>query len=122
MPGTVLLTVKNQTRSFYYGSTHWVYGLGQDEQKNSYYLVKEDRWNYSYYVNATHMRILPDEELLPISELVPLDNKRILIDLQLQVMTAYEKNEPVFMSELASGQLKGNAEFNNSDRRVFCQL
>jgi hypothetical protein len=99
---------KKSNQIFFYGSTHWVYGLGQDEQKNSYYLVKEDRWNYSYYVNATHMRILQNEELLPISELVPLDNKRILIDLQLQVMTAYEKNEPVFMSELASGQLKGN--------------
>ena len=101
---------KKSNQIFFYGSTHWVYGLGQDEQKNSYYLVKEDRWNYSYYVNATHMRILQDEELLPISELVPLDNKRILIDLQMQVMTAYEKNEPVFMSELASGQLKGNAD------------
>ena len=100
---------KKSNQVFFYGSTHWVYGLGQDEQKNSYYLVKEDRWNYSYYVNATHMRILQDEELLPISELVPLDNKRILIDLQMQVMTAYEKNEPVFMSELASGQLKGNS-------------
>jgi len=101
---------KKSNQVFYYGSTHWVYGLGQDEQKNSYYLVKEDRWNYSYYVNATHMRIVQDEELLPISDLVPLDNKRILIDLQTQVMTAYEKNEPIFMSKLASGQLKGNSD------------
>lgn len=95
---------------FFYGSTHWVYGLGEDEQKNPYYLVKEDRWNYSYYINATHMRILQSEELLPISELVPLDDKRILINLQQQVMTAYEKNEPVFMSELASGLLTGNKD------------
>ncbi len=101
---------KKSNQVFFYGSTHWIFGLGQDEQKNIYYLVKEDRWNYSYYVNATHMRILQEEELQPISELVPLDKKQILIDLQTQVMTAFEKNEPVFMSELASGQLKGNLD------------
>ena len=103
---------KKPNQIFFYGSTHWVYGFGQDEQKNSYYLVKEDRWNHSYYVNATHMRIVQDEELLPISELIPLDNKQILIDLQSQVMIAYEKNEPVYMSELASGQLKGKTDLS----------
>ena len=101
---------KKSNQIFYYGSTHWVYGLGEDEQKIFYYLVKEDRWNYAYYVNATHMRIFQNEELLPISELVPLDGKRILINLQHQVVTAYEKNEPVFMSELASGQLTGSKD------------
>ncbi len=110
---------KKSNQIFFYGSTHWIYGLGQDEQKNFYYLVKEDRWNYSYYVNATHMRILQDEELLPISEPVPLDKKRILIDLQLQVMTAYEKNEPVFMSELSSGQLKGEVDFTTPTGEYF---
>ena len=101
---------KKSNQLFFYGSTHWVYGLGEDEEKNFYYLVKEDRWNYAYYVNATHMRILQDEELLPISELVPLDNKRIHISLQQQVMVAYEKNEPVFMSAVASGQLTGSTD------------
>jgi len=110
---------KKSNRIFFYGSTHWVYGLGQDEQKNSYYLVKEDRWNYSYYVNATHMHILKDEELSPFSELVPLDNKRILIDLKMQVMIAYEKNEPVFMSELASGELKGNLDITTPTGEFF---
>ena len=101
---------KKSNQIFFYGSTHWVYGLGEDKEKNFYYLVKEDRWNYAYYVNATHMRILQDEELLPISELVPLDNKRIHISLQQQVMVAYEKNEPVFMSAVASGQLTGSTD------------
>jgi hypothetical protein len=95
---------------FFYGSTHWVYGLGEDEQKNVFYLVKEDRWNYSYYVNASHMHIFEDEELLPINELIPLDEKRIVISLQQQVMMAYERDTPVFMSALASGQLTGNID------------
>jgi lipoprotein-anchoring transpeptidase ErfK/SrfK len=101
---------KKPNQIFFYGSTHWVYGMGKDEQKNPYYLIKEDRWNNAYYVNATHLRIIQDEELLPISELIPLDGKRIIISLQQQVMTAYEKNDPVFMSPLASGQLTGKAD------------
>ena len=105
---------KKSNQIFFYGSTHWVYGLGEDEQKNFYYLVKEDRWNNAYYVNATHMHIIQDEELLPISELVPLDDKRIRISLQQQVMIAYEKNEPVFMSALASGQLTGNTDLTTT--------
>ncbi len=100
---------KKPNQVFFYGSTHWIYDKGVERSTNNpYYLVKEDRWNDAYYINATHMRIIPEEELLPISELIPLDGKRILISLQQQVMTAYEKNEPVFMSELASGQLTGS--------------
>jgi lipoprotein-anchoring transpeptidase ErfK/SrfK len=95
---------------FFFGSTHWVYGLGEDDKKNIFYLVKEDRWNYAFYVDATHMRIVQDEELLPLSEQIPLKDKQIRISLQQQVMIAYEKNEPVFMSPLASGQLTGSAD------------
>lgn len=99
---------KKANQIFFYGSTHWVYGLGKDDQKNLYYLVKEDRWNDSYYVDATHMRIFQDDELLPISELVPLDDKRIRINLKEQVLVAYEKKVPVFMSACASGELSGD--------------
>jgi hypothetical protein len=101
---------KKLNQVFFYGSTHWVYGLGEDEQKNPFYLVKEDRWNYSYYVNASHMHVFQDDELLPISDLIPLDEKRIVISLQQQVMMAYEKDSPVFMSALASGQLTGSID------------
>jgi hypothetical protein len=106
-------TKKTGSRSnqvFYYGSTHWVFGLGQDEAKNYYYLVKEDRWNNTYYINATHLRIIPDSELMPISELTPLDEKHIQVDLQAQSMTAYEKDDVVFTSPIASGQLSGDVD------------
>ena len=99
---------KKANQIFFYGSTHWVYGLGKDNEKNLYYLIKEDRWNDSYYVDATHMRILPDKELQPISELVPLDGKFIRINLKEQFLVAYEKKEPVFMSACSTGDLKAN--------------
>jgi hypothetical protein len=102
------LNRQKSNQVFFYGSTHWIFGLGEDEQKNAFYLVKEDRWNYSYYVNASHMHVFDDEELLPITELIPLDEKKIVISLQQPVLMAYERNTPVFMSALASGQLAGN--------------
>lgn len=96
---------------FYYGTTHWVYGLGQDNEKNYYYLIREDRWGDVYYVDATHLRVIPDDELQPISPNVPEKLKTIKIHLNEQVMFAYEGEKPVFMSPIASGLLSGNVDF-----------
>jgi len=96
---------------FYYGTTHWVYGLGQDKEKNYYYLIREDRWGDVYYVDATHLRIIPEDELQPISPNVPEKLKTIRIHLDEQVMFAYEDENPVFMSPIASGLLTGKVDF-----------
>jgi len=50
---------------FYYGTTHWIYGLGEDEERNLYYLIREDRWGDVYYVDATHVRIIPKKSFNP---------------------------------------------------------
>jgi lipoprotein-anchoring transpeptidase ErfK/SrfK len=96
---------------FYYGTTHWVYGLGQDKEKNYYYLIREDRWGDVYYVDATHVRVIPEDELQPISPNVPEKLKTIKIYLDEQIMLAYEGEKPVFMSPIASGLLTGNVDF-----------
>jgi hypothetical protein len=72
----------SENQMFFYGSTHWIYGLGKDKSGTLYYRVKEDRWDDSYYVNAAHMRLIPDEELTPISPDVDQSRKIIRIDLQ----------------------------------------
>jgi len=95
---------------FYYGTTHWIYGLGEDEEKNLYYLIREDRWGDVYYVDATHVRIIPEEELQPISPDVPVKQKTIRILLGEQVMFAYEGDKAVFMSQIASGLLTGSVD------------
>jgi len=102
---------KQYTRShqfFFYGSTHWVYGLGEDIDGNLYYLVKEDRWGESYYVNATHVRIIDDEELLPLSPKTEPENKSILVDTKNQILFAYENNTPVMISAISSGKFSEN--------------
>jgi lipoprotein-anchoring transpeptidase ErfK/SrfK len=100
----------DQDQLFFYGSTHWVYGLGKDEEGNLYYLVKEDRWEDSFYVDATHLRLIEDWELNPTSTKIEQSEKRILINLEEQYLVAYENGEPVFMSALSSGQLAGSAD------------
>lgn len=75
-----------------------------------YYLVKEDRWDDSYYVDATHMRLIGDNELNPISPNLDETQKIIRINLQDQILVAYEDSEPVFTSALSSGQLSGDVD------------
>jgi hypothetical protein len=93
---------------FFYGSIHWVYGLGKDPDGNLYYLVSEDRWGESYYVNASHMRIIDDEELLPVSPKLEPERKTILVDTKNQILIAYEDNTPVMISAISSGKFSEN--------------
>ena len=95
---------------FFYGSTHWVYGLGKDPYGNLYYLVTEDRRGESYYVNASHVRIIDDEELLPLSPELKPESKTILVDTQNQILIAYEDNTPVMISAISSGKISENLD------------
>jgi len=95
---------------FFYGSTHWVYGLGKDPYGNLYYLVIEDRRGESYYVNTSHLRVIDDEELLQISPELEPESKTILVDTKNQILTAYENNSPVMISAISSG--KFSEKFN----------
>ena len=101
---------ETENQMFFYGSTHWIYGLGKDTEENLYYLVREDRWDDSYYVDATHMRLIADDELDPLSPNLDETDKTIRINLQEQMLIAYEGKEPVFMSALSSGQLSGKTD------------
>jgi len=109
LPGNMQNTRSHQI--FFYGSTHWVYGLGKDPDGNLYYLVIEDRRGETYYVNATHMRIIEDEELLPLSPELKPKSKTILVDTKNQVLTAYENNTPVMISAISSGEFSKNLDF-----------
>jgi len=94
---------------FFYGSTHWVYGLGKDIENNLYYLVVEDRWGESFYVNAAHLRIIEDHELDPSAPEIEPDKKSILVDTKSQLLIAYEDKTPVMISAISSGIFAENA-------------
>jgi lipoprotein-anchoring transpeptidase ErfK/SrfK len=88
---------------FYYETTHWAVGLVQDIDGNPWYKVYDDKWKFHYYAQAEHLRIIPTEELTPLSPDFPSQLKRIEVHLNEQVVIAYEDQNPVFMARIASG-------------------
>jgi hypothetical protein len=58
-------------------------------------------WDGVYWAKAEHMRIIPPEELTPLSPQV--EDKRILIELDKQRLTCFEGRDEVFATRISSG-------------------
>ncbi len=97
---------------FYYATTYWVMETVQDEGGNPWYGVRDDKWEYMYYVPAAHIRLIPAAELQPISPQVPPQQKRIEVHIPEQVMIAYEFDQPVFMARIASGAIFSSGDYS----------
>lgn len=95
----------------YYETTHWVNGLVYDEDGRGWYRIAEDRWKLRYYAPAAHLRIIPTEELAPLSPTLPPYAKRLEVRTPDQVVIAYEWDEPVFMAKAATGAKFSNGNF-----------
>ena len=87
----------------YYETTHWVKDVTTDSSGQVWYQVRDDKWDKVYYARAEHIRILSDAEVSPISPDVPLENKKIVVRLDEQIVIAYEYNRPVFVAPVSSG-------------------
>ena len=89
----------------YYETTHWVVETIVNETNNKvWYLLRDDKWgDEKYYVLASHLRLIPAEELTPISPDVPDYLKRIDVDLKNQLVIAYENNRPVYATRASTG-------------------
>lgn len=69
-----------------------------------YALSEGNRGNAAIgYVRAEHIRPLGPEDFAPLSPDVPLENKRIEVNLKAQIATAYENDAPVFTARVATG-------------------
>jgi len=87
----------------YYQTTHWVVGVMQDSAGQNWYEVLEDFYQFHFYVNASHVRLIPPEEVTTISPDVPASDKRIEVHLNDQFVIAYEGDSPVQMIRCAAG-------------------
>ena len=68
----------------------------QDDYDGSYwYRIYDRQVKKHYYLPTYSLRIVPDEELAPISPNVAPDDKHIFVDLTSQTMVAYEGDTPV---------------------------
>ncbi len=96
----------------YYATTHWVAGLAHDKRGKPWYRLRDDKWKFSYFVPAAHLRLLPPDELTPLSPELPMEAKRIEVLTGPQVVVAYEMDQPVFMARTATGAKFSNGDFS----------
>ncbi len=107
-----LLSLLGITRTFngwrpytriYYGSTHWATGIEPGPDGDLWYKLTSELWDTDYFVPRTLLRPIPDTELAPISPDVPQEEKRIEVNLDNQMLTAYEGQVIVFQTKISSG-------------------
>lgn len=87
----------------YYLSTHWVIGIAEGPDKAIWYLLRDELTDEEYYIPGAHLRLIPDEEISPLSPDVPPEEKRIEVSIQDQTLSAYEAERIVFHTHISSG-------------------
>jgi lipoprotein-anchoring transpeptidase ErfK/SrfK len=87
----------------YYQSTHWAVGVDQGPDGTSWYRLFDELTREQYHVPAGHMRLIPDDEITPLSPNIPPQDKRIEISLARQTLIAYEGNQTVLSTRISSG-------------------
>jgi hypothetical protein len=90
---------------YYYGSTYWVHDAFQSETGLVWYQVWDERRKEYHLVQADYLRVVPAEELTPISP--GASDKRLDINLEQQRVIAYEGSRPVFTARTATGYFEG---------------
>ncbi len=102
---------------FYYETTYWVIGLVYDSQNRPWYRILDDKWEFIYYAPATHIRLIPSEEVAPLSPDVPPLGKRIEVLNVEQMVIAYEWDQPVFAARTATGARFSNGNYSTPEGR-----
>jgi lipoprotein-anchoring transpeptidase ErfK/SrfK len=88
----------------YYESVHWVKASAIHAADASlWYALLDDKFQQLYYVPGAHIRLLPDSELASLSVDVPNENKRVEVHLTDQLLMAYERNQLVYATRIATG-------------------
>jgi lipoprotein-anchoring transpeptidase ErfK/SrfK len=87
----------------YYSTTHWVIGTIKDKNGQDWYEILEDFYQFHYFINATHLRFLTEDEVTPISADVPAEDKLLRVHLDDQLIVAYEGDNAVQMIRCAGG-------------------
>lgn len=102
---------------FYYATTHWVVEtITNEETDKVWYRLRDDKWaEDEYYVLASHLRIIPPEEIEPISPDVPDFLKRIEVRLRDQLVIAFENNRPIYAARAATGARFSSGKYYTPD-------
>jgi lipoprotein-anchoring transpeptidase ErfK/SrfK len=87
----------------YYGSVHWITGIDDGPDGEPWYRIFDELVGFPYHVPAIHLRPIPLEEWSSITPDVPLESKRIEVNLTTQTLTAYEYDKEVLKTKISSG-------------------
>ena len=88
-----------------YGSTHWVKKvIVTRAEKSVWYEIFDEELEESFYIPSHNLRLIPDEELTPLSAQVANADKLLHVDLATQMVTAFEGETIVRSVRCASGQ------------------
>lgn len=98
----------------YYSEVHRLVGV-----ENGFYKVAEV-YGDEYWLKAAHVRIIPPDEVTPLSAHIPPEEKRIEISVGDQMLRAYEGNQLVFETMVSTGTTSSQTpfgEFRIRDKR-----
>jgi lipoprotein-anchoring transpeptidase ErfK/SrfK len=86
-----------------------------------WYAIEDEQFPGRYFVPASYMRVIVEEDIAPISPDVSPADKTITVDLKEQRMIAYEKGKEVFSGPCATGKSfkAGNFETPKGDWFVY---
>jgi lipoprotein-anchoring transpeptidase ErfK/SrfK len=87
----------------YYESVHWIDEIDEGPDAGPWYRIVDELVGFPYHVQAIHMRPIPYDEWSPISPDVPLEEKRIEVNLATQILSAFEYGKKVFQTNISSG-------------------
>lgn len=88
----------------YYATTHWVTGISVNRyEKSIWYEIYDSLRDTTLYVATSDMRLVPDEELTPLSPDVSNDRKHIHTDTATQSVMAFEDDQAVLTARCSSG-------------------
>jgi lipoprotein-anchoring transpeptidase ErfK/SrfK len=88
----------------YYRTTHWVTDVVVNKyEKTIWYKIYDKHLDKSFFVSAQDMRLVPDDELTPLSPNVSNDHKHIYVDTNAQLVTAFEDDKSVLVARCSSG-------------------
>lgn len=88
----------------YYATTHWITGMVANRaEKSLWYEIRDSLLRISLYLPTSGVRLVPSDELAPLSADVPEGLKRIYVDVGTQSVTAFEDDRSVLIARCSSG-------------------
>jgi lipoprotein-anchoring transpeptidase ErfK/SrfK len=85
----------------YYESNHWAIDVTEGPDGSPWYLLEDDLIHVEYMAPATHFQPIAAEEYAPIRP--EILNKKIVVSLAKQDLTAYENGEVIFNTRVSTG-------------------